>query len=84
MTKAAFSIIDIEPHWITISDKIGAGKMSITNDAEAVVEHLLRRHPGKRIFYYDSDGYLDELAHDGVRFTGFKAGPNSRGKGVPS
>lgn len=57
------------------------GCPSITNDAEAVVMRVLyiARQMGEssdcRIFYYDSDGRLDELCHDGIRFTGFKPGP---------
>jgi hypothetical protein len=51
---------------------------SVTNDAEGVVRDLLfvgLLKPNQRLFYYDSDGQLDELCHDGERFTGFKPGP---------
>ncbi len=47
------------------------GGCSVTNDAEAVVSSILAQHPGKRIVYRDSDGYWDELTHDGQKFTGF-------------
>ncbi len=60
------------------------GRPSVTNDAEAVVETILRiigrlgEPPDTRIFYYDSDGTPGELAHDGQRFVGFRpwAGSN--------
>lgn len=47
------------------------GRMTVTNDAEAVVEHLLDLFPGKRIFYWDSGDEPGELCHDGERFTYF-------------
>ena len=53
---------------------------SVTNDAEGVVERLLasrRLQPGIRLFYYDSEGVLDELRHDGTRFIGFAPGPTA-------
>ena len=58
-----------------------SGFSSVTNDAEAVVRTVLRiaeqlQEPKDcRIFYFDSDGRLDELCHDGTNFTGFKPGP---------
>jgi hypothetical protein len=48
---------------------------SVTNGAEQVVERIIDDYgPHRRIFYRDSMGHWDELAHDGRRFTGFKAG----------
>ena len=52
--------------------------LTITNGAEDVVEQLLgngQLRPGMRLFYFDSEGMLDELRHDGQRFTGFAPGP---------
>lgn len=66
------------------------GFSSITNDAEQVVLTVLRivSRLGERlapnsppIFYYDSDGRLDQLEHDGTAFTGFKAGPEATNGG---
>jgi hypothetical protein len=54
------------------------GHLSITNDAEYVVKFLIRAgllSTTTRLFYYDSEGTLDELCHDGSVFTGFKTGP---------
>lgn len=48
---------------------------TITNDAEDVVAKLLLSYdlkPGRRLFYYDSEGDLDEITWDLVHgFTGF-------------
>ena len=48
------------------------GPVSVTNDAEAVVEYLLVQFPNTRIAYRDTMGNWDELDHDGRKFTGFK------------
>ena len=37
---------------------------TITNAAEEVCAEIHQLHPGKRIFYRDSDNYLSELVHD--------------------
>lgn len=50
--------------------------MSVTNDAEAVVEFVLgtmcKWNPDVRILYRDSDMMWDELQHDGSGFIGFR------------
>ena len=51
---------------------LNLGNMSITNDAENVVETVLRWHPGKRIIYQDSEGQWDELCHENGEFSGFR------------
>lgn len=53
------------------------GKMTVTNDAEEVVAELHRQDilGGRRLFYHDSEGQLDELRHDGNgKFLGFSPG----------
>ena len=47
------------------------GVLSVTNDAERVVAKLFRAWGARRIFYQDTDGYWDELQHEGAKFTGF-------------
>jgi hypothetical protein len=60
--------------FVIIKD-LDKGNKSVTNDAEAVVKRmLLEVGRDKRIFYYDSTNELDELCHDGVKFTGFAFG----------
>lgn len=49
--------------------------MSVTNDADAVVKFLLKNnfiHSGRRLFYYDTEHNLDELAFDKDGFLGFR------------
>jgi hypothetical protein len=56
----------------------GSRQMSVTNDAEGVVERLLRDgrlQPGQRLFYYDSEGGLDEMLVKDGKFAGFAPGP---------
>jgi hypothetical protein len=48
--------------------------LTVTNDAEAVVESLYATndlHSGRRLFYYDSAGEKDEILHRDGRFVGF-------------
>ena len=52
--------------------------LTVTNDAESVVEELLCSHhlrPGQRLFYYDTEGQLDELVVKDGKFAGFAPGP---------
>lgn len=73
--KATYNIVSVTDHIVTIRDLSDvAGTMSITNDAEAVVEDVLRQYPGRRILYFDSELALDELVHDGQRFVRFQTG----------
>lgn len=74
--RCNYTIVGIEADRMTIRDD-NIGGMSVTNDAEAVVRDLFERGTlgTRRLFYYDSEGQLDELAHDGAKFTGFKVGP---------
>lgn len=49
---------------------------TVTNAPEGVVKFILDELPDtKRIFYYDSEGELDELVFENGEFTGFRAGP---------
>jgi hypothetical protein len=48
--------------------------MSVTNNAENVVRELAPSST-QRIFYYDSEGELDELVHEDGVFQRFAPGP---------
>lgn len=72
--RARYEIVRNEPWAITIRDVGHAETTSVTNDAEAVVEDLVRRgvlHNAKRLFYFDSDDNLDEILHAEGAFVGF-------------
>jgi hypothetical protein len=66
-----YEILRVEPDRIVIKD-LNLGRVSVTNDAEHVVFELNSRMPGKRIFYYDSEGDLAELVHENGRFIDFR------------
>jgi hypothetical protein len=77
MLRASYRIEEQTDEKVVIRD-VGRECMSVTNDAEAVVRDLQRNGmlDKRRLFYYDSDGQLDELKHDGAGiFQGFVPGP---------
>lgn len=69
--KADYRVVDQTDEAVFIED-LNRGNMSITNDAEAVVENLLHVYGiTRRIIYKDSEGRWDELVHDGDKFVDF-------------
>jgi len=50
--------------------------LTITNDAEGIVRAVSHAEAlgDRRLFYFDSDGRLDELLHVGSVFVGFAPG----------
>ncbi len=61
--RSDFQVVSTTPDCVTIRD-LDLGRMSVTNDAEAVVAHLRKcgiLRDGKRLLYYDSQGDLDEI-----------------------
>ena len=77
---ANFEIVKIRPESVTIRD-IGPWDrcLTVTNDADNVVAEMFRMGallPEQRLFYYDTDGQLDELVHKNGKFVGF--GPGDR------
>jgi hypothetical protein len=79
--SSTFVIVEETDEHIIIRDLCGQpgyeSWMSVTNGAENVVRHLIKEHhcAGKRIYYYDTDGRLDQLKHNGRAFTDFGDGP---------
>lgn len=55
--------------------------LSVTNDAERVVEELSRRLKGRRLEYIDSDGRRDQLLHAAGVFIGFAPAGTTSKKG---
>ena len=78
--RSRFETVKTDDDAITIRDL--NGPVSVTNDAEEVVACFYRAHmENRRLYYYDSDGALDELLHDGKgRFLGFAPGPGRSGR----
>lgn len=77
--RSVFTITHTDQETMTIRDDFYERNptTTVTNDAEAVVDYLLKtgKLGARRLFYYDTEGQLDEITHDGQKFTGFKAGP---------
>ena len=74
-----FSIAEETPERLIIRDEGPWDRyMTITNGAEEVVLDLVRRGTlkhGQRLFYFDSEGEMDELLVKYGRFAGFAPGP---------
>lgn len=82
MRKPNYSIVADEPGKPLIIRDDGPWALypTITNNAEEVIMDLWNRgllKDSRRVFYYDSDDSLDELLHEGPRFTGFAFIDNS-------
>ncbi len=75
MPRALYQIVYFNDRYIHILDAGGGRRMTITNDAEAVVAEVASLYPGRRIFYTDTDGQIDELLHNAGKFAGFAPGP---------
>lgn len=77
--RANFAVVGADAEQIHIKD-LGPWDehRTVTNDAESVVEVLVRcgiLRPGARLFYTDSQGELDELLVADGKFAGFASGP---------
>lgn len=74
---AQWGLAFAEDHAVIVRDRfdeIGGGCLTITNGAEGVVEELAPMLAGRRLFYVDTEGRVDELLVKDGRFAGFKAG----------
>jgi hypothetical protein len=72
MNEAAFEVVEEDAGKVVLRD-VGPWSQhpTITNDAEQVVEKMAARVGCRRLLYYDSEGELTELVHDGPRFVRF-------------
>jgi hypothetical protein len=73
MTRSDFEIVVQTDDAVYLVD-LDKGRLSVTNDAEAVVQEVLRKHCQnglRRIVYMDSMGEWAEMVHDGKRFVDF-------------
>jgi hypothetical protein len=77
--RANYSITEQRPESLTIRDLGPWDRFAtITNTADEVVAELVAEgtlREGQRLYYYDSEGRLDELLVREGRFAGFAAGP---------
>ena len=69
--NAIYKIAKVTPTKVFIIDQDKPGCLSVTNDAEAVVEAVCRHYPGRRIIYRDTTGQWDELVHAKGSFVDF-------------
>ena len=79
MAHAAFEVISSTSDTLVIRDLCFSGCLSVTNDAEHVVEKLSKSGmllEGMTLLYFDSCGDLDELVHAGGKFVKFAPGPD--------
>lgn len=74
--RAQFRFVERTPERVIIED-VGPWDRfpTVTNDAEAVVDQLVADEvlgPGQRLFYFDSEGTMDEIVVKAGRFAGFR------------
>ena len=75
--KHANYTIKETPESVTLTDIGPWGEhLSITNDAEHVVEKIAPTLAGRSLFYIDTEGLKDEIEVADGRFVGFVPGPN--------
>ena len=73
--KANYSVITETKDYILLQDEGPWDKFqTITNAAEEVVAELAPTLAGRRLFYADSEGQVDELLVKDGAFAGFKPG----------
>ena len=64
MRRSDYRVVSTDDDFMFLVD-LDLGNLSVTNDAENVVKHLLSLYGNKRIIYRDSNGDWSELVHDG-------------------
>lgn len=75
--RAEWELVGSNAECVVIRDVNNPAKRSITNDAENVVDDLRNVLRGRRLFYFDTMGVLDELVvNEHGRFVSFAAGPD--------
>jgi len=72
MAKANYEVVRANLAEVVIRD-LGPWDrfQTVTNAAEETVRELAGRLDGRRLFYYDSEGQLDELKVKNGEFAGF-------------
>ena len=78
MNRSFYRILKTGGRSVVIRDEGGKDDMSVTSDAERVVEELfLNGHlkEGVQLYYRHFDGRMDQILHSGGVFVGFAQGP---------
>lgn len=76
--RCSYSIVVCDVERITLVLRDRNQGMSITNDADNLVMHLANEgliRSNTALYYYDSEGQLDQILHDGHKFFGFAPSP---------
>ncbi len=77
MLRSKFTVNFVTDMAVYITDDCNQYQcMSVTNDAEQVVEFLYKQFGDKQIFYKDTEGMWDELIHEKGVFKTFSPGVN--------
>lgn len=73
MDRSDYKIRLYHPEYLIIED-LNLGGRSVTNDVENVVSELLELLGGRKLYYIDSMGNMDQILIRHDRFDGFKPG----------
>lgn len=79
--RSKFNVLRQNDESVTLED-CDDGAMSVTNDAENVVEAMVPLLNGRRLFYIDSMGDLGELCISNGIFAGFGMGDELVSNGI--
>jgi hypothetical protein len=69
-----FSMDTVTDEYVLLRDSNAPGTRTLTNSAEQVVALMHAQFPGRRVYYYDTEGRLDEMKHSAGVFEGFAPG----------
>jgi len=75
--RAEFEVVKSESRYILVKDLCKPNTITVTNDVHRVTSFIIYEYNipfGKKIYYIDSNGRIDELEHNGETFIGFKFG----------
>ncbi len=80
-TKCNYNTADETDDYITLRDLGPHDRFqTITNAAEWVVEQMVPRLKGRKLYYIDTDGNTDQLLIHAGKFAGFIAGGPDDGR----
>jgi len=74
MARANYHVHYLDKDFVYLIDE-DKGGMSVTNDAETVVEEVFMKYGNKRIIYRDTELQWDEMVHEHGLFVRFQPIP---------